>query len=50
MSLHARAIALSAGANDSEIERLAAALIECGEIKLERATALLEELRTASRR
>jgi len=45
MSLHARAVALSAGATDTEIERLAAALIECGEIKVERATALLAQIR-----
>jgi degradative hydroxymethylglutaryl-CoA reductase len=50
MSLHARAVALSAGATDLEIERLAALLIEHGEIKLERATALLLQMRTDSRR
>ena len=45
MSLHARSIALGAGAQGSEVEHLARRLIEDGEIKAERAAALLEELR-----
>jgi degradative hydroxymethylglutaryl-CoA reductase len=47
MSLHARSIALGAGASGAEVERLAAALVADGEIKAERATALLAELRAA---
>lgn len=46
MSLHARAVALGAGADSSEIEALADALVACGEIKLERAAALLSEIRS----
>jgi degradative hydroxymethylglutaryl-CoA reductase len=45
MSLHARSIALGAGASGSEVERLARALIADGEIKAERAAILLDELR-----
>jgi degradative hydroxymethylglutaryl-CoA reductase len=45
MSLHARSIALGVGAEGHEIERLAARLIEDGEIKAERAAALLDQLR-----
>lgn len=47
MSLHARAVALSAGASGTEVEPLVAALIESGEIKVERACALLAQLRSA---
>ncbi len=45
MSLHARSVALEAGATDDEIERLAERLIEVGEIKAERAVELLQEMR-----
>lgn len=45
MSLHARSVALAAGAVGDEIERLASRLVEVGEIKAERAQALLAELR-----
>ena len=45
MSLHARSIALGAGAEGPEVERLARALIEHGEIKAERATSLLADMR-----
>jgi len=45
MSLHARSIALGAGARGDEVERLAQRLVEVGEIKAERAVALLRELR-----
>jgi degradative hydroxymethylglutaryl-CoA reductase len=45
MSLHARSVALGAGAQGHEIDRLARRLIEDGEIKVERAAILLEELR-----
>ncbi|MCR9161246.1 MAG: hydroxymethylglutaryl-CoA reductase, degradative [Nannocystaceae bacterium] len=47
MSLHARSIALGAGASGAEVEQLAAALVADGEIKAERACALLTELRAA---
>jgi degradative hydroxymethylglutaryl-CoA reductase len=47
MSLHARSVALGAGASGAEVERLAAALVADGEIKAERAAALLTELRAA---
>ena len=47
MSLHARSIALGAGASGAEVERLAAALVADGEIKAERAAALLTDLRAA---
>ena len=45
MSLHARSVALSAGAKGEEIESLAQALIDVGEIKLDRAQNLLQTLR-----
>ncbi len=45
MSLHARSIALGAGARGAEVERLATALVSDGEIKAERAAALLVTLR-----
>lgn len=49
MSLHARSIALGAGARGHEVEQLAAALIECGEIKAERASTLLRDMRKQTR-
>lgn len=49
MSLHARSVALGAGAEGPEVEALARALVEHGEIKAERAKALLAELRTKGR-
>jgi degradative hydroxymethylglutaryl-CoA reductase len=45
MSLHARAVALAAGARGAEVETIARRLIDVGEIKPERAEALLVELR-----
>ncbi|HVI01782.1 MAG TPA: hydroxymethylglutaryl-CoA reductase, degradative [Enhygromyxa sp.] len=45
MSLHARAVALAAGARGAEVESVARMLIDVGEIKPERAEALLVELR-----
>jgi degradative hydroxymethylglutaryl-CoA reductase len=45
MSLHARSIALGAGAHGPEVERLAQRLIESGEIKAERAASLLADMR-----
>ncbi|HWB74883.1 MAG TPA: hypothetical protein VG755_08000 [Nannocystaceae bacterium] len=49
MSLHARSVALTAGAVGAEVEQLALRLIEVGEIKAERAAALLLQLRNESR-
>jgi degradative hydroxymethylglutaryl-CoA reductase len=46
MGLHARSVALSAGARGEEIEIIAARLVEIGEIKAERAQALLRETRS----
>lgn len=45
MSLHARTVAATAGATGDEIDRLAQALIDEGQIRLERAGELLEEMR-----
>lgn len=49
MSLHARAVALGAGANSAEIDLLVHRLIASAEIKHDRALALLCELRSESR-
>ena len=49
MSLHARSVALGAGAQGSEVEALARALVDSGEIKAERAAALLLQMRTTGR-
>jgi degradative hydroxymethylglutaryl-CoA reductase len=45
MSLHARSVAVGVGAIGAEVEQLAACLIETGEIKAERAVALLAQIR-----
>lgn len=45
MSLHARTVALGAGAHGAEVELLVHQLIAAGEIKHERAVALLQQLR-----
>jgi degradative hydroxymethylglutaryl-CoA reductase len=45
MSLHARAVAVAAGASGAEVEVIAQQLIAVGEIKPERAEALVRELR-----
>lgn len=50
MSLHARSVALGAGAEGPEVEQLARALVEHGEIKAERAVLLLAELRATRAR
>ena len=47
MSLHARSVAAAAGAVGEEVERVAAAIAESGEITLERATRALDELRSS---
>ena len=49
MSLHARAVALAAGARGAEVESVALMLIDVGEIKPERAEALLLQLRANQR-
>jgi hydroxymethylglutaryl-CoA reductase len=41
MALHARQMAIAAGATGAEVERIAAALVASGEIRVERARALL---------
>lgn len=46
MALHARSVALSAGASDEDVETVARALIECGDIKLERARAIVAKLQS----
>jgi degradative hydroxymethylglutaryl-CoA reductase len=46
MSLHARAVAVAAGATGAEVDVIAQKLIAVGEIKPERAEALVRELRT----
>ncbi|WP_165703925.1 hydroxymethylglutaryl-CoA reductase, degradative [Enhygromyxa salina] len=45
MSLHARTVAMAAGARGAEVESIAQRLIDVGEIKPERAEALLGQLR-----
>lgn len=45
MSLHARTLAVGAGAHGDEIDLLAHALVACGEIKHDRALVLLHEIR-----
>jgi degradative hydroxymethylglutaryl-CoA reductase len=45
MSLHARSVAIAAGARGAEVELLAKMMIDVGEIKPERAEALLGQLR-----
>ena len=45
MSLRARSVAATAGARREELDRLVEMLIEDGEIKIERAKQLLQELR-----
>ncbi|RMG94481.1 MAG: hydroxymethylglutaryl-CoA reductase, degradative [Deltaproteobacteria bacterium] len=48
MSLHARSVAMEAGAEPHEVEAVASALVDCGEIKAERAARVLAELRARS--
>lgn len=45
MGLHARSVAIGAGATGPEIEQLVARLVESGEVKHERAVSLLRDLR-----
>ena len=46
MSLHARSLAIEVGAAAGEVEPLTQQLIACGEIKAERASRLLHDMRT----
>ncbi len=46
MSLHARSVAVTAGATDAEVDACVEALVECGEIKVDRAREILDEMRS----
>lgn len=46
MSLHARSVALAAGAAAHEVDEIAQSLVEQGQIKIEAAISLLNEIRT----
>ena len=48
MSLHARQIAIAAGASGDLVPRIVETMIEEGNIRLERAQALVDELRDIS--
>jgi hydroxymethylglutaryl-CoA reductase len=50
MSLHARSLALHVGATGDQVDMIAAELAECGDVRAERATAILERLRADSNR
>ena len=45
MSLHARAVAATAGATEAELDFVVERLRATGDVKVERAKAILEELR-----
>ena len=47
MGLHARSIAVAAGANGDNVERVAGRIIELGDITLDAARRVLGELRSA---
>ena len=47
MSLHARSVALNAGATEEEVPHVAQQMIELGEVKLHCAERLLLALRTS---
>jgi hydroxymethylglutaryl-CoA reductase len=47
MSLHARSVALHAGAVGEQVDLVAAELAACGDVRPERAMSILERLRTA---
>ncbi len=49
MGLHARNIAATVGAQGDEIDRVAAALVKEGKVRMDRAKELLEELRAGKR-
>jgi hydroxymethylglutaryl-CoA reductase len=46
MSLHARQLAMAAGAEGSEIERIAAQMVKEKQVRLDRAQALVEEIKS----
>jgi hydroxymethylglutaryl-CoA reductase len=46
MSLHARQLAMAAGAEGSEIERIAAQMVQEQQVRLDRAQALVEEIKS----
>jgi hydroxymethylglutaryl-CoA reductase len=46
MSLHARQLAMAAGAEGAEIERIAAQLVQEKQVRLDRAQALVEEIKS----
>jgi len=46
MSLHARSVALHAGATGEQIELVAAELAACGDVRPERAMSILQRLRS----
>ena len=46
MSLHARQLAMAAGASGSEIERIAAQMVQEQQVRLDRAQALVEEIKS----
>ncbi|MEZ4458611.1 MAG: hydroxymethylglutaryl-CoA reductase, degradative [bacterium] len=48
MSLHARSVAATAGATADELDSVVEQLIDCGEIKIDRAAQILGSLRSAS--
>ncbi len=48
MALHARCVAVEAGARGDQIQRLADLLVEAGHVKVEKARELLEKLRPAA--
>ncbi|MGC9467934.1 MAG: hydroxymethylglutaryl-CoA reductase, degradative [Anaerolineae bacterium] len=47
MSLHARQVAIAAGAEGQEIDRIAEAMVASGEVRIDRAKALLEKKTTS---
>ncbi|MFO0646874.1 MAG: hypothetical protein U0326_11600 [Polyangiales bacterium] len=47
MALHARCVAVTAGARGGDIERLAAKLVDARQVKVERARELLAAMRDA---
>jgi hydroxymethylglutaryl-CoA reductase len=46
MSLHARQLAMAAGAKGDEIERIASQLVREKQVRLDRAQALVEEIKS----
>lgn len=46
MSLHARSVALSAGASEAEIDNVVEAMIDCGAVRVDHAETILKDLRS----